>query len=29
MVKDYLDKELVIGEESLDSGESDYIIKLV
>jgi hypothetical protein len=29
MVKDYLDKELVVTEEPLDSGESDYIIKLV
>jgi hypothetical protein len=28
MVKDYLDKELVVTEEPLDSGESDYIIKL-
>jgi len=28
MVKDYLDKELVVFEDSLDSGESDYIIKL-
>jgi hypothetical protein len=29
MVKDYLDKELVVTEEPLDSGESDYFIKLV
>ena len=29
MVKDYLDKELVVTEEPLDSGGSDYIIKLV
>ena len=29
MVKDYLDKELVVSEDSLDSGESnDYIITL-
>jgi hypothetical protein len=29
MVKDYLDKELVVSEDPLDSGESDYTIKLV
>ena len=29
MVKDYLSKELVVSEDSLDSGESDYIITLV
>lgn len=29
MVKDYLDKELVVSEDSLDSGESDYTITLV
>jgi hypothetical protein len=29
MVRDYLDKELVVSEDSLESGESDYIIKLV
>ena len=29
MVKDYLDKELVVSEDSLESGESDYIITLV
>jgi hypothetical protein len=28
MVKDYLDKELVVSEDPLDSGESDYTIKL-
>jgi hypothetical protein len=29
MVRDYLDKELVVSEDPLDSGESDYIITLV
>jgi hypothetical protein len=29
MVKDYLSKELVVSEDSLDSGESDYTITLV
>ena len=29
MVKDYLDKELVVSEDPLDSGESDYTITLV
>ena len=29
MVKDYLGKELVVSEDSLESGESDYIITLV
>jgi hypothetical protein len=29
IVKDYLDKELVVSEDSLDSGESDYTITLV
>jgi len=28
MVKDYLDKELVVSEDSLNSGESDYTITL-
>jgi hypothetical protein len=29
MVKDYLSKELIVSEDPLDSGESDYTIKLV
>ena len=29
MVKDYLDKELVVSEELLDNEGSDYIITLV
>jgi hypothetical protein len=28
MVRDYLDKELVVSEDPLDSGESDYTITL-